>query len=131
MLVPVCAAVPGLPSQLRVRPDGSVHLAWQGQDGGGTWWTVLQGTWSQPKQDGPTWSARIDGALDTWRTVATAGPVDPGAGPALGGDLRITSLDAMDDGLVATGVGADGCSDAPTGPGEVIVHWNGTAQRMR
>jgi|GEM_PF-3272808 len=131
VLEPVCGAVAGLPTRLRVRPDGTVHLAWEGQDAGGTWWTVLEGTWSQPTQDGATWSARVDGALDTWRTVATAGPVRPGAGPTLGGDLRITALDSLGDGLVHTGKAADGCPDGPTGPNEVIVSWNDAHQRMR
>lgn len=131
LLRPVCAPTSGLPSELRLRPDGSLTLIWQGQSGGASWWSVLEGSWSRPVWEGPTWSVRVDGALETRRTVAGDDSLTPGAGPALGGTLQLTPVEGLGDGLVAAGAGADGCPDEPSGAGEVIVVWNDAAQRMR
>ncbi len=129
VLRPVCGPVAGLPAALRLRPDGTLTVTWEGQDAAGPWWTVLEGTWALPVQEGPTWSARVDGALLTRRMAARAEPVDPGAGPTLGGQLRIASVAGLEDGLVAADEGRAACPDAPH-PDELIVHWNDAAQRM-
>jgi hypothetical protein len=108
-----------------------VHLAWLGEDQSGTFWHVLDGTWSQPVQEGPVWSVRVDGSLRTRSTGTSNGPVKLGDGPTLGGSLRITSLDDLEDGMVAADRDSGECTREPAESGEFIVVWNDAAQRMR
>jgi len=131
VLRPVCTPDPGLPSAVRLRPDGSAHLSWQGEDATGSYWVVLEGTWAPPEIDGASWTARIDGTLRTWRTAASGEPVGFGPGPTLGGSLSVVQAADLGDGLVTAGTPEAGCPTVGPESGEWIVTWNDAIQRMR